>query len=120
MGKRKYPPLKQSEMVAIFLGLGFRLIRVGKHPCYEREADAIRQRKVVPVDDYDEFEEKLIKSLILQTGFTREEFYGAAKSSAKKLNIQTIFIPCQKCGKRLGETTSCDPCLQFLKAVVSN
>jgi predicted RNA binding protein YcfA (HicA-like mRNA interferase family) len=120
MGKRKYPPLKQSEMVAIFLGLGFRFVRVGKHPCYERDADAVRKRKIVPVDDYDEFEENLIKSLISQSGFTREEFYGATKASAKKINIQELFTPCGKCGKGLGQTLSCELCLRFLKVVSSN
>ncbi len=107
-------------MVAIFLALGFRLIRVGRHPCYERDSDATRSRKVVPVDDYDEFEEKLIKSLISQSGFSREEFYGATKATAKKLNLQKVFIPCRKCGRRLGDTDSCEPCLQFLKAANSN
>lgn len=120
MGKRRYPPIKQSEMVAIFLGLGFRPIRVGKHPCYERDADAIHARKVVPIDDYDEFEENLIKSLIAQSGFSREEFYGASKATARKINIQKVFTPCGKCGKRLGATTACGPCLQFLKTTISN
>ncbi len=120
MGKRKYPPLKQSEMVAIFIGLRFRLVRVGKHPCYERKGDAIRPRKVVPVDDYEEFDETLIKSLISQSGFSREEFYGATKATAKKINIQKVFIPCDTCGKRLGDSASCTPCLEFLKASNSN
>jgi len=85
MGKRKYPPLKQSEMVAIFLALGFVKDRNGKHPCYERPADAQRGRAVVPIDDYAEFDETLIKSMIAQSGFTREQFYGATKATAKKI-----------------------------------
>ena len=85
MGKRKYPPLKQSEMVAIFVALGFTPTRHNKHPCYERDADEKRKRAVVPIDDYDEFDETLIKSMISQSGFTREEFYGATKSTAKKI-----------------------------------
>jgi predicted RNA binding protein YcfA (HicA-like mRNA interferase family) len=120
MGKRKYPPIKQSEMVAIFLALGFRLVRAGKHPCYERNADAVRSRKVVPVDDYEEFEETFIKSLISQSGFSREEFYGATKATAKKLNIQKVFVPCGKCGMRLGDSASCEPCLEFVKTSSSN
>jgi predicted RNA binding protein YcfA (HicA-like mRNA interferase family) len=85
MGKRKYPPLKQSEMVAILTVLGFKLVRHGKHPVYELEADASGQRRVVPVDDYPEFDETLIKSMIQQNGFTRETFYGATKKTAKKI-----------------------------------
>lgn len=120
MGNRKYPPLKQSEMVAIFVALGFARDRTSKHPCYERDADAIRRRKVVPIDDYDEFDETLIKSMIEQSGFSREEFYGSTKSTAKKINVKKIFTPCNKCGKRLGDTATCDPCLDFLKSAISN
>lgn len=85
MGKRKFPPLKQSEMVAIFVALGFKESRHGKHACYERPADENRERKVVPIDDYGEFDETLIKSMIDQSGFTREQFYGATKATAKKI-----------------------------------
>ena len=85
MGNRKYPPLKQSEMVAILVALGFKKTRHGKHPVYERPADAKLSRKVIPVDDYDEFDETLIKSMISQSGFTREEFYGATPKTAKKI-----------------------------------
>jgi predicted RNA binding protein YcfA (HicA-like mRNA interferase family) len=85
MGKRKFPPLKQSEMVAILVSLGFVLVRHGKHPVYERPADGKKPRAVVPVDDYPEFDETLIKSMIQQSGFSREEFYGATKGTAKKI-----------------------------------
>jgi len=85
MGKRKYPPLKQSEMVAIFVALGFKECRHGKHPCYERLADSKRPRILVPIDDYAEFDETLIKSMITQSTFTREEFYGATKATKKKI-----------------------------------
>jgi hypothetical protein len=37
------------------------------------------------VDDYGEFDDRLIKIMISQSGFTREEFYGATKSTAKKI-----------------------------------
>jgi len=85
MGKRKYPPLKQSEMIAILVALGFKLDRHGKHPVYELESDSSGRRRVVPVDDYPEFEETLIKSMIDQSGFSREQFYGATKKTAKKI-----------------------------------
>lgn len=120
MGTRKYPPLKQSEMVAIFKALGFRLVRSGDHPCYERKADALRARKVVPVDDYDEFDETLIKSMISQSGFNREEFYGATKNTAKKINVRNVFVPCNQCGKRLGDSEACQSCLQFRQSAESN
>jgi hypothetical protein len=119
MGTRKFPPLKQAEMVSIFISLGFVLDRSNKHPVYERAADKKRPRAVVPVDDYDEFDETLIKSMISQSGFSREEFYGATKTTAKKVNIYRVFTPCSKCGNRLGETDSCGPCVSF-KAVMQS
>ncbi|MFZ0394590.1 MAG: type II toxin-antitoxin system HicA family toxin [Terracidiphilus sp.] len=107
-------------MLEIFTSLGFVLDRSNKHPVYERPADGKRPRTVVPVDDYDEFDESLIKSMILQSGFSREEFYGATKGTGKKINIRTIFVPCPKCGNQIGQTVSCAPCLAFKKAADSN
>jgi len=52
---------------------------------WERPADATTPRRLVPVDDYPEFEERLLKTMIRQTGFSREEFYGACKDTAKKI-----------------------------------
>ena len=86
MGKRKYPPLKHREIVQIVSALGFQLVRQeSTHAQYERLADSCRKRAIVTVDNYDDFEEKMIKSLISQSGFTREEFYGATDKTAKKI-----------------------------------
>lgn len=115
MGNRKYPPLKQSEMVAILVALGFRKVRHGEHPCYEREADATRDRKIVPVDDYEEFDQTLIKLMIHQSGFNRDEFYGATKATARKINAK-LFIPCGKCGKQVGTNMTCELCLKLRSA----
>jgi predicted RNA binding protein YcfA (HicA-like mRNA interferase family) len=86
MGKRKYPPLKHREIVQIVAALGFTLARQeSTHAQYERPADGTRKRAVVTVDNYDDFEEKMIKNLISQSGFTREEFYGATFKTDKKI-----------------------------------
>ncbi|MGD0793087.1 MAG: type II toxin-antitoxin system HicA family toxin [Terriglobales bacterium] len=86
MGKRKYPPLKHREVVQIVTTLGFTLARQeSTHAQYERPADATRKRAIVTVDNYDDFEEKMIRNLISQSGFTREEFYGATSKTAKKI-----------------------------------
>jgi predicted RNA binding protein YcfA (HicA-like mRNA interferase family) len=86
MGKRKYPPLKHREVIEILGELGFKLARQeSTHVQYERPADGTRLRAIVTVDNYDDFEKKIIKILISQSGFTREEFYGATKKTAKKL-----------------------------------
>jgi hypothetical protein len=120
MGKRSYPPLTQSEMQAILKALGFKEDRTNKHPVWIRPADACRLRKVIPLDDYPEFEQKLIKRMIPQTGFSRDQFYAATKGTAKKINISTVFTPCYKCGNQLGGSDSCDICLAFRTATISN
>jgi hypothetical protein len=91
MGKRRYPPLKHSQILAILRNLGFKPVRHGDHECWERLANPslpagpANQRRILPVDDYPEFDETLIKRMIHQTGFTREQFYGACTDTAKKI-----------------------------------
>ena len=87
MGKRRYPPLTPSEVVAVLKSLGFAFKRQdGSHAHYERAADKERRRALVTVDaSVDEFWEELMKSMIRQSGFSREEFYGATKGTAKKI-----------------------------------
>ena len=89
MGRRKYPPLTPREVVSILLALGFGLKRQdGSHAQYERPAGtANKERRLVTVDmSVSEFWEDLVKSMIRQSGFSREEFYGATKATAKKIN----------------------------------
>lgn len=86
MGKRKYPPLKNREVIGILTALGFTPVRQeSSHAQYERVADANHPRALVTVDNYPDFEERMIKSLISQSGFSREDFYGATKATAKKI-----------------------------------
>jgi len=88
MGKRSYPPLSHSEVVKIMLALGFRpKNQVGSHVQYERLADegGRQTRKVVPIDDYREFDQSLIKRIISQAGVTRKAFYGATEKTRKKI-----------------------------------
>lgn len=86
MGKRRFPPLKHAQVISIMKALKFKPVRHGDHECWEREADKENpQRRVVPVDDYEEFDQTLLKRMIGETGFTREQFYGACKDTAKKI-----------------------------------
>jgi len=86
MGKRRYPPLKHREVIEILTALHFNKVRQeSTHGQYERVADGAKPRAIVTVDDYDDFDESLIKRLIAQSTFTREQFYGATKNTAKKL-----------------------------------
>ncbi len=86
MGQRRFPPLKHREVVAIVIALGFNLDREhSTHSQYERPAAEGRPRALCTVDDYDDFEQKMIKNIISQIGCTREEFYGATAQTAKKI-----------------------------------
>ena len=94
MGKRKYPPLKRSEVVEIVLALGFAYKRTsGSHYHYERPAKGSMDRKLVTVDmGKAEFTEFLIKSMVSQSGFSCECFYGATKSTAKKASVPLFVV----------------------------
>ncbi len=84
-GQKKISTSQASRDGRNSCGLRFAKVRHGKHPCYERPPHGERRRAVVPVDDYSVFDETLIKSMIEQSGFSREQFYGATKSTAKKI-----------------------------------
>jgi predicted RNA binding protein YcfA (HicA-like mRNA interferase family) len=73
--------------VAIVSALGFRLNRQrGSHAHWERPAGDGRKRCVVTIDmAITTFHENLIKSMIRQSNFTREEFYGATEKTRCKL-----------------------------------
>jgi predicted RNA binding protein YcfA (HicA-like mRNA interferase family) len=87
MGRRKYPPLTPSEVVSIVTALGFIFDRqCGSHANYELAGSESKQRRVVTIDLHvREFDEDLIKSMIRQSGRSREEFYGATKRTAKRI-----------------------------------
>jgi predicted RNA binding protein YcfA (HicA-like mRNA interferase family) len=86
MGKRNCPPLKRKEVVDILLALGFALDRQeSDHAQYVLAGDTIRKPALVTVDNYDDFEEKAIRQIILQSRFTRDQFYGATAETAKKI-----------------------------------
>ncbi len=93
MGQRKYPPLALRDVIAIVERLGFILVRKeGSHEQYERQADDKRPRSIVTVDTAESvFDDFLIKSMITQSNFTREEFYGATKRSARKAGVKLFF-----------------------------
>jgi len=86
MGKRKCPPLKHNEVVDILLALGFVLDRQeSNHAQYVLAANATRKLAIVTVDNYDDFEEKTIRQIIRQSGFTRDQFYGATAETERKI-----------------------------------
>ena len=90
MGQRKYPPLTQSEIIAILGNLGFAKVREeSSHAHFEAAASGPYPRSIVTVDTgYREFDESRIKSMIRQSNRTCEMFYGATKSTARKASVQ--------------------------------
>lgn len=94
MGQRKYPPLTPSEIIEILKMLGFKFDRKeGSHAHYERAADGKRQRSIVTVDMAEkEFDDTLLKSMISQSNFSRDQFYGATKWSARKAGVKLFAI----------------------------
>lgn len=95
MGQKKYPPLTPSEIVDILKALGFTFKRkTGSHAHYERERDASHPRSIVTVDMAEkEFDDTLSKSMISQSNFSRDDFYAATKSSAKKAGVKGRISP---------------------------
>jgi predicted RNA binding protein YcfA (HicA-like mRNA interferase family) len=88
MGSRRFPPLRPREVIDILDALGFKFKRQsGSHAHYERLASATdTQRRIVTVDtSVGEFDDYLIKSMLRQSGETRERFYLATSVSAKKI-----------------------------------
>jgi predicted RNA binding protein YcfA (HicA-like mRNA interferase family) len=88
MGKR-LPKLKPREVKANLKALGFEWKRTdGSHETWERPAEGTRKRAVVTVDAAKpQFDDWLMKSMIRQSGFTREEFCTGV------MNKKSITVP---------------------------
>lgn len=90
MGQRKYPPLRPSDVIAILESLGFsKRNQVGSHAQYLRPRSPQHPAAIVTVDlHYDTFDDNIMKSMIAQSTFSRDRFYGATKATAKKANVR--------------------------------
>jgi predicted RNA binding protein YcfA (HicA-like mRNA interferase family) len=86
MGKRSYPPLTPSDVIAILTALGFaKRGQTGSHAQYVRPGDGGRKTALVSVDvHYKEFDDKLMHAMVRQSEFSRQEFYGATKHTARR------------------------------------
>lgn len=84
---KKYPPLKFKEVSQILKALGFILDhQTGSHQQWYRET-ANKKYAVTLAKHKKEIPTGTLKNIIhIQSGASREEFYGAIKSTAKKLN----------------------------------
>jgi predicted RNA binding protein YcfA (HicA-like mRNA interferase family) len=88
------PPLTFFEVREIVVALGFTWKRkVGSHSQYEKPANGNRKRAVVTIDEaIDQFDDFLIKSMIGQSGYSREQFYGATRKTAKKAGLPLFVV----------------------------
>lgn len=94
MGRRKYLPLTLAEVREILVALQFSKKRkIGSHEQWERVARGGRARSVVTVDEgKSEFDDYLVKSMISQSNFSRDEFYGATKRTARRAGLALYVV----------------------------
>jgi predicted RNA binding protein YcfA (HicA-like mRNA interferase family) len=85
---KRYPPLTPDEVISILQVRGFSLARQrGSHAQYTGEWGG--KHRVVTVDTaVREYGAYKLKSMISQSGMTREEFYSSTDRTAKKINIR--------------------------------
>ena len=97
MGRRAYQPLTPSDVIDILLALGFtKRGQTGSHAQYVRMGDNRRNAALVSVDvHYKEFDDKLMHSMVRQSGFSRTEFYGATKHTARRASVP-FLAPAQQ------------------------
>lgn len=82
---KRYPPLTDSEVVAILTKLGFQYTHsAGGHDFYKTTHSG--RPWTVTVDAKESpFNDFLLKSMIAQSGYSRDQFYCATKKTAKKI-----------------------------------
>jgi Predicted periplasmic or secreted lipoprotein len=75
MGNRKYLPIRPKRIRAVLVNHSFSLKRTkGDHEQWEGVVNG--ERKIVTVPNYSELKDPdLIKSIIRQSGLSRDDFY---------------------------------------------
>jgi len=90
---KKYPPLTPDEVIRILRARGFDHDHSrGSHEYYKGIIRGIPRMVTVDVH-YKEFDVRMIRFLLSQSGLTREEFYGSTKRTAKKINLRAKEYP---------------------------
>ena len=85
---KKYPVLTLAEVIEIMNFNNFTLNNtVGSHRQYVATIGNVSRRVTVDtsIDDFDDY---LLKSMMRQSGLSREEFYCSSKSAAKKISMR--------------------------------
>ncbi len=84
---KKFPPLSPQEVIRILRAWGFELARKGASDHQQWAGFKGNKQRLVTVDmGVDEFDDWVLKSMIEQSGLSREEFYCATKESARKIS----------------------------------
>jgi len=82
---KRYPPLTPGNVIEILVNLGFvKVAQEGSHQKYRKTVDGISRSVTVDIK-YPDYSVSLIKSMISQSGVSREEFYRATKQTGKKI-----------------------------------
>ena len=82
---RRFPPLKLRELRAILEARGFVCVRVdGSHQQWAGMW-AGRPRVVTLDGKYDDIGGDILRSMIRQSGMTRDEFYESTPGTARKI-----------------------------------
>ncbi len=86
MGSKKYPSLTVREIQAILEARGFTLLHTSSSHEQWGHDNIDDKKRLVTVDTHGDFGIDLIRSMIRQSGLTREQFYCSTKKTAKKIN----------------------------------
>jgi len=83
---KKYPPLTPDEVIQILKARKFTLDSTrGDHQQWEGFIRD-RKRKVTVDTGEKDFDDEIIKSMINQSGLSRDEFYCSTDRTARKIN----------------------------------
>jgi len=90
---KKYPPLTPDEVVRILRARGFDYDHSrGSHEYHKGMIKGVS--RMVTVDTHcREFDARMIRFLLNQSGLTREEFYGSTERTARKINLRAKEYP---------------------------
>ena len=87
---KRYPPLTPPEVSSILSARGFVSDRSkGSHVQYRGTIRGVTRYVTVDTGKH-EYSDFLMQSMIRQSGMTREEFYGATKSTARKIGLRHV------------------------------
>ncbi|MBI3963173.1 MAG: hypothetical protein HY335_10485 [Deinococcus sp.] len=87
---KRFPPLTPLDVERILKARGFVLERsVGSHYQYQGMVRGV-SRRVTVMASVGQYDDRLIKYMISQSGLTREEFYGATKATARKIGLRQV------------------------------